>query len=284
MGIDISKLSFMQISKLILAIGVSATLVSFIFSTDNIIKAREIEQDFVGVKQPLHISKYEVSNRAYKEFMAFLNKTEQKDLYRKCLWDTAKWLLTSGNEPMKTYYHSHKSYDNYPVVTISYDAAIEYCNWLTAQYNSDRKRKFRKVVFRLPSEEEWTLAASGGRKEKMYPWDNYYLRNKNGEYLCNFRHFGDQSITFDKKTNSYKVVETFADRPALPSPINSYYAAPSGFHNLSGNAAEMVLEKGLAKGGSFNDPGYDVSISSKKYYDHPSSEIGFRVAMEIVEN
>ena len=41
--------------------------------------------------------------------------------------------------------------DNYPVVNVSYDEAVAYCEWLSAQ---DAKHGYR-----LPTEEEWILAA-----------------------------------------------------------------------------------------------------------------------------
>ena len=274
-------MSKITLTGLILGLFIIAS--AFNDRADARLKAKDIQQNFIQVRDNLLIDKYEVSNGDYKRFISNLKLSNQTDLYNKCLLDTAKWSVTSFNEPMKVYYHSHKAYENYPVVTVSYDAANEYCKWLTGQYNSDPSRKFKQVLFRLPSEQEWTDAASNGDTNKMYPWNGYYLRDRKGQDLCNFLHVPDQAITSDQTTKSYKVIEEFANRSKLHAPINSFTPSPSGLYNLSGNAAEMVLEKGLAKGGSYNDPGYDVRISSKKYYDSPSSEIGFRVAMEIVE-
>ena len=45
----------------------------------------------------------------------------------------------------------------------------------------------------------------------------------------------------------------------------------------------LISEKGIAKVGSYNDPGYDVRIASIKKYAPSSVEIGFRVAMEVLE-
>lgn len=46
---------------------------------------------------------------------------------------------------------------------------------------------------------------------------------------------------------------------------------------MSGNVAEMVEEKGIALGGSYADPSYDVRIQSEQQYTAPSQKIGFRV-------
>ena len=66
------------------------------------------------------------------------------------------------------------------------------------------------------------------------------------------------------------------------TPVNAFEAvAPYGIHNMSGNVAEMISEKWIAKGGSYNSPGYDVRIQSKMNYTEASPEVGFRVFMKI---
>lgn len=98
-----------------------------------------------------------------------MKETNQIDLFNANQLDTSKW---SGdkkiNKPFVVYYHFSKSYNNYPVVTISYDNAINFCNWMTQQYNRDQSRKFKKVMSRLPTEKEWTLAASAGKENRIF--------------------------------------------------------------------------------------------------------------------
>jgi formylglycine-generating enzyme required for sulfatase activity len=85
------------------------------------------------------------------------------------LLDTTKWAKEEGtSNPMVKFYHSHPSYDNFPVVTVTYESAVNYCKWLTGINNSDPKRKFKKVIFRLPSEEEWVYAATAGKIDRFY--------------------------------------------------------------------------------------------------------------------
>ena len=251
--------------------------------------AKSIQQTMAKVNNELYVCKYEVSNLEYRNFLGYL-KSKNASLVEKYKVDTAKWITELRyQEPMAKYYHSHPAYNNYPVVCVSYEAALAYCDWLTEQYNADAKRKFNKVKFVLPNEDEWMSVANGGEKNKMYPWGNYYLRNKTGQFLCNFRRLGDESITYNETTKEYKVIPEFqnvagglTDKGMYTTPVNAFEAvAPYGIHNMSGNVAEMISEKGIAKGGSYNSPGYDVRIQSKMNYTEASPEVGFRVFMKI---
>ena len=52
--------------------------------------------------------------------------------------------------------------------------------------------------------------------------------------------------------------------------VFSHHPNGFGLFNMSGNVAEMVAERGIAYGGSYLDPGYDIRIDSEKPYDGPS--------------
>lgn len=118
---------------------------------------KEIENSLVKLNDTLFASKYEVSNSLYKDFISYsllYNKTELNDIQI----DSSNWRsLEFDNEPFAQYYHLHPAYFKYPVVNISYEGAILFCKWLTECYNNYPKRKFKKVIFRLPSKEEWEL-------------------------------------------------------------------------------------------------------------------------------
>ncbi|MBI3209359.1 MAG: formylglycine-generating enzyme family protein [Candidatus Solibacter usitatus] len=48
-----------------------------------------------------------------------------------------------------------------PVVNVSWNDVTAYCAWLSKKSGK---------TFRLPTEEEWEIAARGGQKGKLYPW------------------------------------------------------------------------------------------------------------------
>ena len=267
----------------------TAVIVFASFNKKHISTSKSILQSFVKVNDNLYVCKYEVSNAEYRDFLNAL-KIQDATLAEKYKVDSAKWISSGYGGPMAQYYHLHPAYKNYPVVCVSYESALAYCDWLTEQYNADEKRKFKKVSFVLPGEEEWMMTANGGNKNKMYPWANNYLRNKSGEFLCNFKHVGDEFISYDEAKKEYTIIPEariaggLSDIGMYTSAVNSFEkVAPYGIYNISGNVAEMVSEKGIAKGGSFNSPGYDVRIQSKMNYTDASPEIGFRVFMKVIE-
>lgn len=257
-------------------------LIFLSFSADNgSFSAKDIEKNFIAVHENLKIEKYEITNGQFKRFLLDLKARGQNELFERHYWDTAQW--EGIGEPMKKFYHSHAGFEDYPAATVRYESALAYCEWLTEKYNSDPKRKLKNVRFRLPTEAEWTLAANGGDGSRIYPFGNT-LRNKKGEYLANYDRIEDRLISYDASTKSYRIMKQPEERKTYYSTSHSFERSPEGFYNMSGNVAEMVMEKGIAKGGSFKDPGYDIRIASVEPYQQASIEIGFRVAMEIIEH
>src|SRR6185312_4863563 len=105
--------------------------------------------------------------------------------------DTLVWIRDfsySYNEPMTKRYFSHPAFGNYPVVGVNWKMASAFCNWRTHYLNAylDSKKRAQESDFRLPTEAQWEYAARGGRSQSMFPWGNYYLRNKKGCLMANF--------------------------------------------------------------------------------------------------
>ena len=96
-----------------------------------------------------YMDKYEVTNAQYKEFVDANPQWRKEQIPREYHdgYYLAHW---NGNEfPIGK--------DNYPVVYVSWYAAMAYAKWAKK---------------RLPTEAEWEKAARGGLIDQIYPWGN----------------------------------------------------------------------------------------------------------------
>jgi len=249
-----------------------------------------------------YISNHEVSNGEYLSFLRDLKRTDTA-LYRQMLPDTLVWrTIIAYNEPFVNGYFRKPEFADFPVVGISHQQALEYCNWLTKKYNSDPKGKFKHAKFKLPTKLQWTYAAAGGLKIPDFPWGSGTIQDKKGRWLANFTYIYQGDIGM-RKTKSESRTGECVDRLTLVAeskrtmyvynvgkitevlaPVFTHKQNAYGLFNIAGNAEEMVMEEGISKGGSWNDTGYYLRVQSEEHYDVPesaSAERGFRVAMEI---
>ncbi len=257
---------------------------AFAYPPQNNFSAKAVEKSFGKIKEGLYVNKTEVSNLDYRAFLMALLEDNKQALYNKNLPDTLVWRKDiSYNEPFVDFYFRHPAYNNYPVVGISYENALQYCQWLTDKYNSTQKRKFNKVLFRLPTKEEWELAANGGDVNKQYTWGSGFIHNNRKMELCNFHNL---DMKYDSLTKKWTTTTDVGERSRITkitSPVKSFFPSSFGMYNMCGNVAEMIAEKGIVKGGSYVDPAWLVTIVSEKNYTTPTADIGFRVAMEVLE-
>ena len=87
-----------------------------------------------------YIDQKEVSNKNYKEYLHWLEKvylpTNQDSIVNEARPDTLVWRSELAyNEPMVEAYFRHPSFNDYPVVGISWNQANEYCKWRTDRAN-----------------------------------------------------------------------------------------------------------------------------------------------------
>jgi formylglycine-generating enzyme required for sulfatase activity len=160
-----------KIFSLLTAVPAALLLLSFVApKPKEVLDLKTIDNSMAKVNDKLYACKYEVTNFLYRNFENDLKLNKRtNDLKTACV-DTLNWRDNKCyNEPFVEYYYRHLAYDNYPVVNISYDAANLFCKWLTEKYNANPKRKFKKVIFRLPNEKEWEFAAAGG-ENNYFPY------------------------------------------------------------------------------------------------------------------
>ncbi|MCI0496430.1 formylglycine-generating enzyme family protein, partial [candidate division KSB1 bacterium] len=181
--------------------------------------------------KPFYLAKFTVTNRLYRKFVQDTKHREPT------LWDDKKF---NGADQ--------------PVVRVSWDDAVAYCDWLTKTNKDNRE-------FRLPSEAEWEWAASRG--ERKYPWGN------------------DEP---DKNRANY------GSNVGNPTPVGSYPsgATPDGLMDMAGNVwewcADYYDEKSksgrVLRGGSWGLTEYLLSCSYRlrNYPVNRGDNVGFRVS------
>jgi gliding motility-associated lipoprotein GldJ len=85
-----------------------------------------------------YLDETEVKNVDYREYLYWLRRvyTEFPQVYRNALPDTLVWRSPMGfNDPYVQYYFRHPSYNNYPVVGVSWLKANDYCAWRSDRVN-----------------------------------------------------------------------------------------------------------------------------------------------------
>jgi len=113
------------------------------------------------------------------------------------------------------------------------------------------------------------MAAQGGNNQAVYPWQGNELKDKKGQYMCNFSRSKDVSAL---KTSS------------ITSPVKSFLPNKYGMYNMSGNVAEMLTVNNIVKGGSWLDSPDFTIIANKQTYDgSPKNSVGFRYFVDVID-
>jgi gliding motility-associated lipoprotein GldK len=201
---------------------------------------------------------------------------------------------------MSKRYFSHPAFGNYPVVGVNWKQATAFCEWRTNYLNSflESKKRVTESDFRLPTEAEWEYAARGGRSQAPYPWGGYYLRNKKGCLLANFK---PGRGNYPEDGGFYTVR------------ADAYWPNDFGLYNMAGNVAEWTsslyyegaynfqhdmnpdirwnakesdpprMKRKVIRGGSWKDVGYFLQTSARnyEYMDTAKSYIGFRCVIDL---
>jgi len=225
--------------------------------------------------------------------------------------DSLVWMRDfsySYNEPFTRLYFSHPSYNDYPVVGVTWKQAVAFCHWRTSNSNfylDKGNKRDEKIdgIYRLPTEAEWEYAARGNSKTNaMYPWGSPYTRTKEGRLLANFKpgrgdYFGSDAKNDNIYTskvqsfpeNGYKLYDMAGNVAEWTSSV--YYEGGYNFMgdfspDLQYNAKEgdpTSMKRKVVRGGSWKDIAYNIQVSTRnyEYQDTAKSYIGFRCVLSM---
>jgi formylglycine-generating enzyme required for sulfatase activity len=270
----------------------------------------------VWINENLFIDRTEITNINWLEYLYYLRRDSSKNVYQASLPDTTVW-LTVGDSARYRHYLRYPGYREHPVVGISREQAQDYCAWRSVVVNSRMiKGELQNITyqFRLPTEAEWELAASGGLVLQDYPygysdysqrptltknWKTYYVSLKDQSVISEkafkarlkeYRKTGREAIfnclkPFDELM-FYGALVPLATNSMKDSNGRSYEKnRPNGFgvYDMIGNVAEMVREPDIAKGGSWAHHLEESVIRARTTYRKPEAWLGFRCVCEVTD-
>jgi formylglycine-generating enzyme len=260
----------------------------------------EIEENKIISTKEFFIMRFETPNMLYRLFIQDLKASGKIKEAETAYPDTNIWF--SGMEPYKQYYFQHPAYNEYPVLGVSKEKIAMFYQWLNEKIKTvmPKKWKGKTVTFRLPTENEWMVAARGGMNRTEYAWEGNVLqkvwyntkpneRKSQGKYMANFCQIDDAHITRDAN-GEMTVIENYRnqiagslmDEVSFTSPILHYWPNNYGLYNMCGNVREFVQEDGFTKGGSWMDPGADLRIRCRNTYKREGFPCeGFRLVAEV---
>lgn len=210
--------------------------------------------------------------------------------------DTTCWVNDFHNSDNEVYlrnYFSNPSYNDYPVVGVTWEQANAFCAWRTDYLLKGLGSEARYVQrYRLPTEAEWEYAARG-KNGNEFPWDNKQVKNGQGCFYANFKpDRGDYTEDGNLITNKVGIYATNSnglyDMAGNVAEWTSTIYTESGVDamndlnpQLSYNAAKedpYKLKKKSVRGGSWKDPESYIRSAWRtwEYQNQPRSYIGFR--------
>lgn len=210
--------------------------------------------------------------------------------------DTTCWVndfQNSYNEPYLKLYFNHPSYNDYPVVGVSWEQANAFCAWRTNYLLAGLRGVAQQIQrYRLPTEVEWEFA-SRGQESSAYPWKSNDTKSDKGCYYANYK---------PERGNYTK------DGNLITTKVGSYSPNSNGLYDMAGNVSEWTstvyteagvlsmndinpelrynaakedpyaMKKKTVRGGSWKDVASFIRSDARSYeYQNESrSYIGFR--------
>lgn len=241
--------------------------------------------DFVQLKKGLFISKYEVSNEQYQEFLSDFGETQNNQIYNEG-WIEGEEFQKSYHVAYKNFYSVIHKYRNHPVVNVKQKGARGYCDWFLGKYEAEINSRPSQMKVRLPKLNEYKMLykkySSVLIANERLAFNKPAIRKdvlerekEMGVDIYNISQKDFENQDYLDYLNSDEYVATF-----LTWPVNFYHdSAPTIFH-LYGNVSEWTEEENLAFGGNWMTK-KEAEIQQVTRCKTYSPKIGFRLLIEV---
>ncbi|MFC5455048.1 formylglycine-generating enzyme family protein [Prosthecobacter fluviatilis] len=180
--------------------------------------------------------------------------------------------------------------ENHPVVSVSWEDAQKFCAWLSRKEGR---------TYRMPTDEEWSIAVGLGRSEKRpkgttpemlnqrtgndFPWGEGFppkTSDKAGNYA---------DVAWHEKFPSNPFIEDYQDGFPTTAPVMSFKPNSAGLFDMGGNVWEWCQDwlndaqkTHVLRGGSWHYFDRGHLLSASRYAPPPGMnyDCGFRCVLE----
>ena len=182
------------------------------------------------------------------EFREFIGETDYRTDAEKCGGafvlnpDATEWAQKSDASWLNPYF---KQSNNHPVVCVSWNDAIAYCNWrskkegLTPVFTITKNTvsaDFGANGYRIHTEAEWEYAARCGEKGYKYSWGDGDPLGKRGGNIA------DEALKRALPKWERNIWNGYDDGYAYTAPIGSFEPNEFGLYDMTGNVWEWCWD------------------------------------------
>ncbi len=221
----------------------------------------------VKINDTLYAGISEVTLYLWKQFLlesqkgTSMNKADRKYIEK----DSLYWKSVSKRfGDISSDYFLIPAYNMCPVVGISYEEAVAFCDWITLKVRSKFKNGYQ-YTYRLPSESEWEYIASCDIKA-----------DKNKKNFMSIYNTSDKIISESDLSREFYRKSYCCNNDIRLLSIYDSQKNDCGLIHVKGNVSEMVQEKNISKGGSYKQTLFECNLSNKQNYSKSELWLGFR--------